>query len=143
VLWAAPALGAGPVPAAPAVWVTLNVATRAPSTTTVTVPRVDVTAAEQARQRLAECSPAPSGVIDEGDRLTALWRLTEPCRDLAQLEQLLRALAARCGAAYVPATEALVSVPGSKNTRISPVHDVACVTWELGRRYAVGALVLP
>ncbi len=68
---------------------------------------------------------------------------TEPCRDLAQLEQLLRALAARCGAAYVPATEALVSVPGSKNTRISPVHDVACVTWELGRRYAVGALVLP
>jgi hypothetical protein len=143
VRWSAPAHASAPLPPA-AVWCGLSVGTLPPTATSLTVPRVDAAGAERAQQRLAKFSPEPSVVVHEGDRLAAIWLLTEPLADLAQLEQLNRALARALEAVvYVPPAEALLAVPGTRNTRLHPVHTVECIVWQPERRHAVNALALP
>ncbi len=137
--WSSPVLGVLGEPAA-AGWASLRVGTLAPTARTVTLPRVDAAAAEQVRQRLSECSPPPSVILNEGDRVTGLWLLTEPLSTLAQLERINRALAARLGAKYEPPAEALLAVPGTRRTTFLPAPTVEIVTWEPERRYGLDEL---
>src|SRR5574337_337335 len=139
LVWSSPALG---IPGSPqaAVWSGLRVTALAPNTRTQTLPRPDAAAAEQVRQRLAEFRPAPSVILNEGDRLSGLWLLTEPPSNLGQLDRTLRALAGRLGAKYEPPAEALLAVPGTRRTTFLPAPTVEVISWEPGRRYAVAAL---
>ncbi len=142
LLRTAPALGSAPVPWVSAVWAALPVATLAPTSHTLTVPRVDVVAAQQAQERLAEYVRSPSVIISEGNRVVAAWLLTEPLADLVQLDRVNRALAQALGGMYAPPAEMLLPVPGSKNTHLLPPHEVACLVWEPARRYAPALVVV-
>src|SRR5262249_49616446 len=74
--------------------------------------------------------------------IVGLWLVQEPLTDLAQADRALRALAPTFGGAYVPATEMLLAVPGTKNTRVYPPHTVEVMTLEPERRYPLDALAL-
>ncbi len=139
VLWTVPAVGSAPIPPA-AVWTGLRLPLLAPTARSLTVPRADVGAAERARQRLAEFSPAPSVVLHEGNRVVGLWLLTVPLGDLSQVDRALRALAGTLRGNYVPPAEALLAVPDTRVTRLHPAHTVEAITWEPATRYAWGAL---
>jgi len=119
-------------------WVSLGVGTLGPSASSLTVPRVDMADSERVRQRLAAFTPPPSLMLHEGTRLTGLWLLAERLGDLRQLERVNRALAGRLGAQYEPPGEALLAVPGTRNTRLHPAPTVEIVDWHPERRYAAG-----
>jgi hypothetical protein len=51
----------------------VRIGTIGPSVRSVTLPRIDPVDAERVRRRLAEGSPPPSVLVNEGDRLTGLW----------------------------------------------------------------------
>lgn len=137
--WRSPALGIPGAPP-PAAWASVRVATLGPTARTVTLPRVDAADAEQARQRLAEFRPAPSVILNEGNRVTGLWLVQEPFVGLGQLDRTHRALAARLGAPYEPPAEALLAVPGTRNTRLLPAPTVEIVVWQPQRRYGLDEL---
>ncbi len=142
VVWAAPAVGSAPLSAA-AVWAWPRVAILGPALQLGTVPRLDPASGTLARQRLGDFRPEPSLIVDEGDRLVALWLLSERIQEVSQVDRALRALASALGGDCVLAGEASVAVPGTRNTRLHPAPTVEIVTWEPGRRYGVDALRLP
>ncbi len=141
-MWSSPALGILGSPTA-AVWAGLRVGLLGPSVRAVTLPKIDPTDAERARQRLSEFSPAPSVILNEGDRLTGLWLLTEPPGNLGQLERINRTLAGRLEAKYELPAEALLGVPGTRNTRLHPAPTVEVIGWHAERRYPWDAFALP
>lgn len=92
-------------------------------------PRLLLESEDEARARLAAL--APTAVIHEGDRMTALWRLPEPLADLSRARSLLWRLVRQVDgdpALADPAT-ALIGVPGVRTTAIYPSRVVTVEAW--------------
>ena len=70
-------------------------------------------------------------VLDEGSRVTALWKLERPIAE-GHLRAALQALAVAYGGdrAQTEPAEALIAVPTSRCTTIYPAREVRVVAWE-------------
>jgi hypothetical protein len=97
------------------------------------VPEAEVTA----RAKLADVTLPSSLTINEGDRLTGLWLLTESLHDATRLRSLLHRFAYRLGGdqALIDVPHALVAVPGTRCERVHPTRTVHVETWEPTRQY--------
>jgi hypothetical protein len=84
-----------------------------------------------ARAKLADVTLPPSLTINEGDRLTGLWLLTESLTDQARLCTLLHRFAYRLGGdpALIDMPHAVVAVPGTRCERVHPTRTVHVETW--------------
>jgi hypothetical protein len=96
-------------------------------------PRVLDGERERAVVRLAGIE-RPSVLIDEGDRMVAFWRLTEPVTDPAHVRSLLEKLARHVGGdrELADPMAALVAIPGTRNDNIYPSRMVTLDALELG-----------
>ena len=90
-----------------------------------------------ARAKLAGAALPPSLTINEGDRLTGLWLLTESLTDQARLRTLLHRFAYRLGGdqALIDVPHALVAVPGTRCERVHPTRTVHVETWAPEQQY--------
>ncbi len=93
-----------------------------------------------ARAKLAGAALLASLTINEGNRLTGFWLLTEPLTDQARLRTLLlHRFAYRLGddQALIDVPHALVAVPGTRCERVHPTRTVHVETWAPGQQYAL------
>ena len=99
------------------------------------VPESEVTA----RAKLADVTLPPSLTINEGDRITGLWLLTELLTAQARLRSLLHRFAYRLGGdqALIDVPHAVVAVPGTRCERVHPTRTVHIETWEPTRQYSL------
>jgi len=78
--------------------------------------------------RLRAVTPAPSLILHEGLRISALWRLREPLDDLARIERLLWHVGTKLGADRTATLEPRAmtfAVPGTPMRGVFPRRDVA------------------
>lgn len=134
------------VPRSPvaALWATVPIPC-APAPGMEPLLRPEPTAAARVRALVEGMTPAPSLVIDEGDRLALGWLLAEPV-DLPQAEAASTVLACRLRGVpeiYPPEPLAglLIGVPTTRNARLFPTPDIAVITWEPEGRYSPEDLV--
>jgi hypothetical protein len=82
-------------------------------------------------------------VIDEGDRIVALWLLRSPIYDLGELKGLLERLRRVHGGdpSLADPRDALIAIPGSKCPNVVPPKMVTVVAWGPTRPYDVGEVV--
>ena len=94
-------------------------------------PRRNAQSAQAARERLQGAVLPPGLVIDEGVRLSALWRLSEPLADLARAQRLLTVLcrAFAGDSSLVEPGTAQIALPGSVASSILPRFEVSAELW--------------
>jgi hypothetical protein len=138
VPWGSYNIGSAPLPLH-ALWARVPIALTGPRPR-CPAPDVDPASEAHARLRISDAGLVPSFVINEGDALVGLWKLTAPLADLALARRLLVQLASRVGGdrSMADFASALVRLPGSRNTNVFPARDVVIETWAPERVYELG-----
>lgn len=105
-------------------------------------PRMLPDELEHIRARLTGAGWFPSVLLNDGDRLTALWALEHPLTNPAHVQWLLHRLAERLGGDrdLADPTTALIRVPGMSTDGLSPSPPVTVERFSRERRYTVAEI---
>jgi hypothetical protein len=102
--------------------------------------RIDPFSEGRARERLQGCGLRPSGVLNEGFRLSALW-LLQPVEDGPRLQRVLHRLIVMLGAeGGLDLAQMRLAVPGTRTTSVIPSRFTGIEAFDPTRRFGLDQL---